>query len=1508
MANKTWNGSASTWATAANWSPSGVPASTDDVFINGGTVSVAGQTCGSLTIGGSCTISGTALTITNAFTVNSGTITWGHTGALIFNGNISNPGGTITASSTGTMTISGTTSTTADFGSNTLRVLTVAKTSGGSVTFQGSQVNVQGFNSSSSIFTFTSGTIIQNVVIVCGGVTNTSVTARFWQMNADFIISAGGNGIGCSMNSTTTCTFTSRTGTVRVRSLTNGSANTIIFPAPAVSATAASSYTPNVALESNTNWLINGSVNNLYIDQGSHTGTVGALNVYGTLSGSTGTKLFTTLSPTIYSYNTGQTVNISCTTDITFATVTIIPISGVVSYTFNVNSIKGNSVICSGASGTYNLGVKDDNSQLVQINGATAGVQCSGSSSTYNLYNVRGYALVLSASSGTYNCYNYQHNLATNPPTTGSVTHTAGTLVMKSGYVMSTHTYTSTSGTRALTFEDNSWIQSLGSGAISYQYGPSFTCTTAQTNNCGFVHTGSGAWQADFVTTAPAQNNTFNFYWSSIVALSGTGVFYVRTLGNMVAGSAGRYTTNYDTFDTGWGLGGGAFTNTTARTITVYKDVLLTGDPFNGATGARTQWYVLNLTLGSTDGRTQFFATTVDWYNGGSRIDRLGTITMPSAFGGTLRVGYLKTRNDASTIDDGNGELRCTNLVHSNGVLDLRGRQLYIETQYSSGSDITSIKYITTSITPTRSTYADPGIWINATTGTPWNCPYTDILYSNWKVWVKVRGGTVSHGNTIASVDRQPSFDLSERAAAYTITGNLISVGSLRINNYTVPTTSTWSIGGPEFTVQTGGLSAPASFTVYIRNAAQYDNAVAKGYTQFLCDNTSFIWPLVITTTTVNLVKDTWFKNLILNTGTTLTSGNAYPSNYHVCTGLLSGAGGSGTTLSMGSGTWEFQGMTAGGTGSNQSGIWAGDLSTDNFRITANSDATIKFTGTSGTGGGDLAECYLGFSTYGGKLANNIPYNNGTGIGDFYLYMVGANDTTTVNISQMDFGYTTAILRSISTYGINIKGSTFNIGTNKYLRGNASAGVPSFKNVESNTTVSGDYLGLTYSRVSGGAGWYAGANTTNNASNSGWTFSAVPTYALGRSAVSRDEGMGLIIDLATNLANGSQVPYTITGVTSADINGASLTGNFTVASGVALLGLTITQDYLTEGTETLTLSLDNGAASVSVTINDTSLTPTYSLSRSAATVTEGGSFTITLNTTNLANGVTVPYTITGVSSSDINGASLTGNFTVSGNTASLVVDTTWDYVTEGAETFTLTINPTYGTGSSISVVINNLLHPTYSLAASPTSVNEGSNFTITLTTTDVPDNTSVPYTITGTGITSADINGASLTGNFTVVSNTASVVFTAAGDYLTEGDETLTLTLNSIGTNVSVLIADYYKTRTYSLGTSASTVTEGNSFTVTLTTTNVFDGATVPYTISGTGITTADINGASLTGNFTVSSNTATQNFAVTLDNVGEGDETFTLTLGSPASGSINVTIKDPVSASNGNFLALFED
>lgn len=108
------------------------------------------------------------------------------------------------------------------------------------------------------------------------------------------------------------------------------------------------------------------------------------------------------------------------------------------------------------------------------------------------------------------------------------------------------------------------------------------------------------------------------------------------------------------------------------------------------------------------------------------------------------------------------------------------------------------------------------------------------------------------------------------------------------------------------------------------------------------------------------------------------------------------------------------------------------------------------------------------------------------------------------------------------------------------------------------------------------------------------------TYRLFRSRQSVNEGQRLKIRLETrNVTRNTTVGYTITGIDSADIDGASLTGSFTVDStGDAEVTFNITSDATTEGTETLTLTLDatdslgnstgSSAPSTSVTINDTS--------------------------------------------------------------------------------------------------------------------------------------------------------------------------------------------------------------------------------------------------------------------------------------------------------------------------------
>ena len=98
--------------------------------------------------------------------------------------------------------------------------------------------------------------------------------------------------------------------------------------------------------------------------------------------------------------------------------------------------------------------------------------------------------------------------------------------------------------------------------------------------------------------------------------------------------------------------------------------------------------------------------------------------------------------------------------------------------------------------------------------------------------------------------------------------------------------------------------------------------------------------------------------------------------------------------------------------------------------------------------------------------------------------------------------------------------------------------------------------------------------------------------------------------------------------------------------------------------------------------------------------------------------------------------------------------------------------------------------PGYNLSASSPSVREGQSVMITLTTINVPANSTVGYQITG--VTSADIANAPLVGNFSVGTNgvaNATLTINATQDGAAEGKEILTVTLTDITPTVSVSVA-----------------------------------------------------------------------------------------------------------------------
>ena len=117
----------------------------------------------------------------------------------------------------------------------------------------------------------------------------------------------------------------------------------------------------------------------------------------------------------------------------------------------------------------------------------------------------------------------------------------------------------------------------------------------------------------------------------------------------------------------------------------------------------------------------------------------------------------------------------------------------------------------------------------------------------------------------------------------------------------------------------------------------------------------------------------------------------------------------------------------------------------------------------------------------------------------------------------------------------------------------------------------------------------------------------------------------------------------------------------------------------------------------------------------------------------------------------------------------------------------------------------------YALSANPRILLPGSNVLISLSTLNVPNATVVPYTITG--VSSFEISGASLTGNFTVSNNSATLLINTDGSV--DDGTVMTLSLNDENVEVAVTFSDTaisYDVITYDEGTEIEETTKSYNF------------------------------------------------------------------------------------------------
>jgi hypothetical protein len=265
--------------------------------------------------------------------------------------------------------------------------------------------------------------------------------------------------------------------------------------------------------------------------------------------------------------------------------------------------------------------------------------------------------------------------------------------------------------------------------------------------------------------------------------------------------------------------------------------------------------------------------------------------------------------------------------------------------------------------------------------------------------------------------------------------------------------------------------------------------------------------------------------------------------------------------------------------------------------------------------------------------------------------------------------------------------------------------------------------------------------------------------------------------------------WSINGTTS-DFNAVSGTGTISATS-QGSFSITTKNDATTEGTENYILSVSYGGGTIltqSFSVLDTSLTPvTINVARSTTSVNEGSSFTFFATATTAISG-SVNFSLggTATSGSDYTTSGASGSFTFSNSTTSnaVTVSTIADSTTEGSENISCTISspsasgfdPNVGTGV-LAVTINDtsLDPPSYAFTSASYTVAEGSSVTVGVTTTNVPNGTTLYWKLVDSG---GDI--AVDDGSFTISSNSGSFSVSAIfdSDY-SESTESFTLYLRT---------------------------------------------------------------------------------------------------------------------------------
>jgi hypothetical protein len=247
-------------------------------------------------------------------------------------------------------------------------------------------------------------------------------------------------------------------------------------------------------------------------------------------------------------------------------------------------------------------------------------------------------------------------------------------------------------------------------------------------------------------------------------------------------------------------------------------------------------------------------------------------------------------------------------------------------------------------------------------------------------------------------------------------------------------------------------------------------------------------------------------------------------------------------TLTLTNGTLDLAGYTTThslrlttATGTKNLTFNGGNILCINLGTTAfNNAAPTNFTTTAGTGTGTISMTAATAKTFvGGGSTFNCTLNQG---GAGALTITGSNTfsdiTNTVQPASVLF--TAATTSTFSNFSLS--------GTSGNLITIGSVTAASHTLSKASGTVSADFLSISRSTATGGAGWYAGANSTDGGNNSGWIFTAPPgggytitanngSYTITGQSATLSKGRFLLGDSGTYGVTGQNAVITYSSIT-----------------------------------------------------------------------------------------------------------------------------------------------------------------------------------------------------------------------------------------------------------------------------------------------------------------------------------------------------------------------------------------